>query len=160
MRSYGLGAEKYKDMNLSDAQKTQIIAGQQSGLLTLYHCLEALLKLFSPFIPHITEELYQAIFPNKLTSIHQRGSWCKLEEFVVDKQALELGGLMLEVIFNIRKFKSDNNLSMKTPIQQFCINTKIDISAIVFDLQNVCNTAQIITNFNSEESQLVLDVRM
>jgi len=156
VRSYGLNAEKYKEINLSEEQKVQIISGQQSGLFALYHCLEALLKLFSPFIPHITEELYQSIFlaisPNKLTSIHQRGSWCKLENYILDKEALEIGAIMKEVIFNIRKFKSDNNLSMKTPIKQFFINTKINISTVITDLQNVCNTAEILTKDNDKES--------
>jgi valyl-tRNA synthetase len=161
VRSYGLNAEKYKDVNLTDTQKAQIISGQQSGLFALYHCLEALLKLFSPFIPHITEELYQAIFlvifPNKLNSIHGRGSWCKLENYILDEQALEIGGVMLEVIFNIRKFKSDSNLSMKTPIQKFSINTKTNISAVIADLQNVCNTAEILIE-NQDNSNLVYNL--
>ncbi len=156
VRSYGLNAEKYKDQSLVVSRESlvaeKIIAGQQSGLFTLYHCLEALLKLFSPFIPHITEELYQAIFPNKLTSIHQRKSWCKLEDYILDEEALKIGSVMLEVIFNIRKFKSDNNLSMKTPIKQFSINTKTNISTVIADLQNVCNTAEILVEDQSFES--------
>ncbi len=157
VRSYGLKAEKYKNIELNEEQKTKIIADQQSGLFALYHCLEALLKLFSPFIPHITEELYQAIFPNRLGSIHQRGSWCKSEEYILDEQALEAGSIMLEVIFNIRKFKSDNNLSMKTPIRQFTINTKIDISEVIFDLQNVCNTIEILLK-NGDSQSLVSNI--
>ncbi len=158
VRSYGLNAEKWSVVGcqLSDEEKNKIISGQQSGLFALYHCLEALLKLFSPFIPHVTEELYQAIFPNTLDSIHQRGSWCKLEDYI-DKEALEIGNVMLEVIFNIRKFKSDNNLSMKTPLQKFSINTKINISAVIFDLQNVCNTAEILVKNNDAQS-LVFDI--
>ena len=35
---------------------------QQSALHTLYHCVENILKLFAPFVPHITEELYSHIF--------------------------------------------------------------------------------------------------
>ncbi|MES2676818.1 MAG: valine--tRNA ligase [Pseudomonadota bacterium] len=156
VRSYGLNAEKYKDQSLVVSRES-LVAGQQSGLFALYHCLEALLKLFSPFIPHITEELYQAIFPNKLNSIHQRGSWCKLEDYILDEQALEIGSVMLEVIFNIRKFKSDNNLSMKTPLQKFSINTKTNISTVIADLQNVCNTAEILVENNPTE-QLVVNI--
>lgn len=160
VRSYGLKAEKWSVVScqLSDQEKNKIIAGQQSGLFSLYHCLEALLKLFSPFIPHVTEELYQAIFPNKLNSIHQRGSWCKLEDYILDEEALKIGSVMLEVIFNIRKFKSDNNLSMKTPIQKFSINTKINISAVITDLQNVCNTAEIL--IGDANQKLISDILM
>jgi valyl-tRNA synthetase len=97
------------------------------------------------------------IFPNKLNSIHGRGSWCKLENYILDEQALEIGGVMLEVIFNIRKFKSDSNLSMKTPIQKFSINTKTNISAVIADLQNVCNTAEILIE-NQDNSNLVYNL--
>jgi len=156
VRSYGLKAEKYKDIELNEEQKTKIIADQQSGLFALYHCLEALLKLFAPFIPHITEELYQAIFPNRLGSIHQRGSWCELKDYVLDEESLELGGIMLEVIFNVRKFKSDNNLSMKTTLTSLTINTAKDISAIIFDLKNVCNATEILVRKDASSTQLVI----
>lgn len=158
VRSYGLNAEKYKDVNLSDTQKNQIVAGQQSALFALYHCLEGLLKLFAPFVPHVCEELYQAIFSNKLSSIHQRGSWCKLEDYVFDKEALEAGEVMMKIIFEIRKFKSDQKLSMKTPIQKFSVNTKIDISAVIEDLKNVCNTAEILM-MGDDEKPLVFDIK-
>ena len=162
VRSYGLEAEKHKDIDLSEAQKNQIIDGQKSGLFTLYHCLETLLKLFSPFIPHITEEIYQAIFsqeifPNKLISIHQRGSWCKAEDYIEDKNSLEIGEVIKEVVFYIRKFKSDNNFSMKTPTKIFTISSLVDISAAIADLKNVCNSEEIIF-INNSEKPLVDDI--
>ncbi|MCE3255139.1 MAG: valine--tRNA ligase [Rickettsiaceae bacterium] len=157
VRSYGLAADKYKQLDLTAEEKAKIAAGQQSGLITLYHCLEALLKLFAPFIPHVSEELYQAIFPNKLISIHQRGSWCKSEDYILDEDSIKVGELAKEVIFNIRKFKSDNNLSMKTPLEKFYINSKSDISAIILDLQNVCNAGKILVLEDSEKP-LVFDI--
>lgn len=159
VRSYGLNAERYKTLELTEDEKLMIAAGQQSGLVTLYHCLEALLKLLAPFIPHVTEELYQAIFPNKLTSIHQRGSCCKLEDYVLNDESLKIGEVALQVIFNIRKFKSDNNLSMKTPMTSFVINTKTDIAGIVSDLQNVCNTWKI-SVANNEGNELVSKIEL
>ncbi|MES2676816.1 MAG: hypothetical protein V4612_00680 [Pseudomonadota bacterium] len=80
-----------------------------------------------------------------------------MEDYIVDEQALEIGSIMLEVIFNIRKFKSDNNLSMKTPLQKFSINTKTNIFAVIADLQNVCNTAEILVK-NDELQSLVFDI--
>jgi valyl-tRNA synthetase len=156
VRSYGIKAEKYKDCDLEKEQKVQIINNQQSGLATLYHCLEALLKLFAPFVPHITEEIYQTIFLNKIHSIHQRGSWCRIENYTIDKSATELGNLMLEIISNVRKYKSDNNLSMKTTIKSLTINTTKDISLIIYDLKNVCNAIEIIIKKDATLSKLVI----
>ena len=157
VRSYGLQAQKYEGQNLSETQKQEIISGQQSGLFTLYHCLEAVLKLFAPIIPHVTEELYQAIFPGKLTSIHQRGSWFKEENYILDEAALQVGEVLKEVIFEVRKFKSDNNLSMKTPLESFAVNSKTDISAVISDLENVCNVAYVVLANENEElvSQII-----
>ena len=47
VRSYGLSAQKYENLTLDPNVTKQIIVNQQSALFTLYHCLEALLKLFS-----------------------------------------------------------------------------------------------------------------
>src|SRR5690606_34212434 len=108
--------------------------------------------LFAPFIPHITEELYSIIFSdrfNELGSIHKRGSWPKAEnyleeDYIKEEKLREIGDLALEIIANIRKFKSDNSLSVKASIKQFSIHTEINIDAILEDLKNVCNSEKII----------------
>jgi valyl-tRNA synthetase/very-short-patch-repair endonuclease len=160
VRSYGIKAQKYENINLSNEQKEQIIKEQQSGLFALYHCLEAILKLFAPILPHITEELYSAIFLNpsqkKPESIHQRGSWCNLENYILNENSLKTGQVLKDVIFEVRKFKSDNNLSMKTPIKQFCVNNSVDITAAISDLKNVCNAEEII--LSRKEGKLVSDI--
>ncbi|MFT6077163.1 MAG: valyl-tRNA synthetase [Myxococcota bacterium] len=158
VRSYGLSAQKFEEIDLNDEQKTKIISDQQSGLFSLHHCLETTLKLFAPFIPHVTEELYQAIFPNKIISIHQRGSWCELSQYLFCEDALASGSVAVEVIFNIRKFKSDNSLSMKTPIKQFSINSKVDLRNIVSDLENVCNVGEILLRNEAENDDLVFSI--
>ena len=78
---------------------------------TLSICLSALLKLFAPFIPHITEEIYQELFANTegARSLH-------LSQLpsasAVDKNSLELGSLAVEAISEIRKWKADNKMSL------------------------------------------------
>lgn len=146
VRSYGINAEKLKDTVLNDVQKEQINKEQLSAIYTLYHCLENILKLFAPFIPHICDEIYSHIFADnfaKNKSIHARNSWAKLEEQYFDEKFVELGNKALEVIFEVRKFKSDNNLSMKTTIEKIIIGDDFDYSLILEDLKNVCNAAEI-----------------
>ncbi|MFT5703598.1 MAG: valyl-tRNA synthetase, partial [Rickettsiales bacterium] len=157
VRSYGLSAQKFEGVDLNDAQKEQIIQDQQSGLFALYHCLEAVLKLFAPFIPHVTEELYQAIFPDKIISIHARGSWSNSENYISGENDLIVGNVVKDVIFNVRKFKSDNNLSMKTPLKSFVVNSKIDLTDILPDLKNVCNVEEILLK-NEPEKTLVSEI--
>ncbi|MFT5795946.1 MAG: valyl-tRNA synthetase, partial [Ulvibacter sp.] len=148
VRAYGLNATKYQDQDLTEDQKNKIILEQKSAIFTLYHVLESILKLFAPFIPHISEEIYQVIFENKINSIHQRGSWPKLEEQFFDENSLKIGKEMLLIIFEIRKYKSEQNISMKTTIEKFTINVKEDFSNILEDLKNVTNSNEITISNN------------
>ena len=135
-------AEKYENISFSEEQKLKIAKEQQSGIVTLYHCLDGVIRLFAPFIPHITEELYQGIF-DKTKSIHQRGNWPKFENYFEDQNLNIVGEVMLQTIFNVRKFKSDNNLSMKVTVAKVIITSPVDIKAIISDLANVCNALEV-----------------
>ena len=154
VRAYGLNAIKYQDQDISEEKKNQIILEQKSAIFTLYHILEHILKLFAPFTPHICEEIYQGVFENKLNSIHQRGSWPKLSEQFFDKNTLNIGKEMLSVIFEVRKYKSEQNISMKTVIEKFTINSKENFSGILEDLKNVTNSNEI--NINSNQKELII----
>ena len=142
VRAYGLKAQKYENILLDEKQKLKIVLEQQSGITTLYNCLDAVIRLFAPFIPHITEELYQGIF-DKNESIHRRGNWPKATNYFEDTNSFIIGDVMLEVIFNVRKFKSDNNLSMKVTVSKIIITSPIDITLIRADLANVCNALEV-----------------
>ncbi len=158
VRSYGLDAEKWFGVTLSDSQQKQILSGQQSAVLTLKTCLNNLLKLFAPFIPHLCEEIYSTLFIEEFTqtkSINARGNWVKLSEELINQKSLVLGELALAIIFEVRKFKSEKNLSMKTPIELIKINqsflleklgeNKLEngFKLLIEDLKNVCNAKEI-----------------
>ena len=92
---------------------------QQSALYAIYHCLEALLRLFAPFVPHITEELYSHIFDGRFTSagsIHTRGMWPKAADYPYDAAAEASGMACVDVLNVIRKAKSEANVSIKAPV--------------------------------------------
>ena len=146
VRSYGLAAEKLAGVDLSDSQKKEIEAKQQSAILTLQICLNTILKLFAPFIPHICDEIYSTIFAeefSKTGSINARGNWPKLEEKFSNQKFHDIGEAALGVIFEVRKFKSDNNLSMKTTVKKIMVNCEKDLGEISEDLLNVCNAEEI-----------------
>ena len=166
VRSYGVKAEKLAGQELNNEEKQQVIAKQLSGIHALKICLKTLLKLFAPFIPHICEEIYAGIFAqelqdfalqtNQAASIHARGNWPKIEEFAFEQNACNIGEQALAVIFQVRKFKSDNNLSMKTTIQKLTVQNPLDLSPILEDLANVCNAIKI--DFLQEKSQTKVEI--
>jgi len=88
-----------------------------SAHYTLYHCLDAILRLFAPFIPHISEELYNHIFDEQ-NSIHRRGNWTKLADYSYDADSEKSGVACVAILEAIRKAKSEKKVSIKFPIKQ------------------------------------------
>jgi valyl-tRNA synthetase len=152
VRAYGIKAQKYENIDLTDEERTNIIKAQQSALITLYHCLETLLRLLAPFIPHLCEELFQAIFnqDNTSLSINSRGSWPNLEDHYKNDELANNAKSMLEVISHIRKFKSDNNISLRTQLKSFQIHSNSNFDGFLEDLRDVTNAKEIILNQNKD----------
>ncbi len=153
VRAYGLSAQKYDGFDLSEGQKQEIIMGQKSAITTLNICLQNLLKLFAPFVPHICDEIYQNIYPQQfaqIKSLNAVGNWPKAENLPFDQEFKEIGDQSLNIIAEVRKFKSENNLSMKTPLKKISIATnKILSPNLIEDLKNVCNCSDV-TNENPQ----------
>jgi len=146
VRSYGIAAEKISGLELSAQQKAEISAKQQSSILTLRICLNTLLKLFAPFIPHICDEIYSSLFAEefaKNNSVNARGNWPKVNSEFYNDCLIEDGKLLLEVIFEVRKFKSEKNISMKTTVEKVRVARVSGIEKFVEDLANVCNAKEI-----------------
>jgi valyl-tRNA synthetase len=103
-------------------QKSPLHGGAK---FTLYHVLLTLLKLFAPIMPHITEHIYQGIFVNgknttekkMFTSIHKT-SWPEPIEALIDQNAEKVGDLLVDIATRVRRYKSENNLSLGTELSR------------------------------------------
>jgi valyl-tRNA synthetase len=95
------------------------IKERYSGQYALYHSLYGILKLYAIYTPHITEYIYQQFFRNyeQEQSIHQT-IW-KLQE--TDEPILEFGECLKAVIAEVRRKKSENQMSMKDEIPEIII---------------------------------------
>ena len=121
-------------------------AGQQSAIHTIYHCLEGILKLFAPIIPHVTDELYSHIFDDLHDkSIHSRGSWPKVENYLADEAAEKSGIATKEILDVVRKLKAEKNISIKWPIEELFISgeDKSLVESCFDDLAKVTNSEKI-----------------
>ncbi len=79
---------------------------------TLYHVFLGIIKMFAPFMPHITEEIYQKVFRKfeGEKSIHV-SSWPEI--IFVDEYALKEGERIKNVIAEIRRWKNENKKEIK-----------------------------------------------
>ncbi|MGE5558315.1 MAG: valine--tRNA ligase [Bacillota bacterium] len=96
---------------------------RRSGQYALYHCLLGILKLYAVYVPHITEYIYQEFFRQheNSDSLHTL-IWDKPE--IINDDLILFGEKLKEIIANTRKYKSENNLSMKSEIEQIVIYTE------------------------------------
>ncbi|MDR2831560.1 MAG: valine--tRNA ligase [Rickettsiales bacterium] len=116
-----------------------------SAKQSLAYVLNIILRLFAPFLPYVTEEIYHQLY--SYNSVHNKSNWPSSEELIYDKHSEEMGDNVVQILNIIRKIKADNNVSVKHLIEKLVIKAnvredKLNQSA-QNDLQTVCN-AEII----------------
>jgi len=115
---------------------------KRSAQYTLHHVLLGILKLFAPIMPHITEEIYHLYFA-KQESIH-RSSWPEHDEALHDGKAEEVGQAAAQAIALIRKFKTDNNMSLGAELAEVIITSPVDLSKAKDDIAGTARAKKII----------------
>lgn len=106
----------YENKNEKDFKVVQSI---------LYLLLLSVLKLYAPIMPHITEEIYQEYFRKYQLekSIHKTPMPKFNKRLYFPKQEKDFE-LAIDTISQIRKYKSEKNLSMKAEIESVIVRTK------------------------------------
>lgn len=93
---------------------------RKSAQAAIFYCLVNVLKMYSIYIPHLTEYIYQKGLKDFIgaDSIHLT-VWPEVKE--VNEDLLAYGDQLKEAISLMRKFKSENNLSMRAEIEAFTV---------------------------------------
>jgi valyl-tRNA synthetase len=96
----------------------------QGARYALYHALLTVTKLLAPIMPFVTEGIYQGLFAEfeGTESVH-KSSWPKVEANWRNENALTFGEVLLEIATAVRRFKSDNNLSLGTELDRLELAT-------------------------------------
>ncbi len=106
-----------------DSQGTE---ARCSGQYALYHTLLTLLKLYAPYVPHVTEHFYRQYFaryegsPTLHLTQWPRGT-------AAEPQLARFGLALREVLAEARKQKSEQGLSMKSPIPRVAVRCEEDL---------------------------------
>lgn len=110
-------------------------ASRNAAGATLYKALLAMLKCFSPYLPHITEEIYQQSFREHEgdASIHL-SRLPEASDFDINADAETSGELLQNVIDYVRGFKSRQGYSLKQPIRNLVVQGK-DIASKLSGIQ-------------------------
>lgn len=100
-------------------------AAHRSAHVTLHYCLDTILRLFAPFIPHVTEELFSHLFEGQ-GSIHARGQWPDAANYFIDEEAVRAGNNCIDILNLVRQHKSEAKTSIKTLLEYIDISSMDD----------------------------------
>ncbi|NIO20201.1 MAG: valine--tRNA ligase [Candidatus Aenigmarchaeota archaeon] len=110
---------------------------------TLYYALLSILKLMSPITPHITEEVYQLYFrkSERDKSIHI-SKWPEFDNSLIDHKAEKVGDMAVDIIASVRKFKSENSISLAEPLRSVTIDSS-QVKPVLREIQKTMKVENI-----------------
>jgi valyl-tRNA synthetase len=99
-------------------------AQRDGARYALYHTLLTMIKLFAPFLPYVTEQIYLGLFADNegQRSLHLT-HWPQARADWMSEEAEAAGELLLEVITAVRRYKSVASISLGTALKRLRLST-------------------------------------
>jgi valyl-tRNA synthetase len=134
---------------------------------TLYHALLTVLKLLAPYLPYITEEIYQGLFRqwDGAASIHV-SAWPAEHPAWIDEEAEGAGKALLEILRSVRRHKAERGLSVGAELETLRISAppslRPALEATLIDLRSATRARTIIFDAREpgglDEATLLLEM--
>jgi valyl-tRNA synthetase len=143
--------DNYVELSKPRTYEEDLSEGRLSAASTLRLVHRALLRMFAPFMPFLTEEIWHWTYANDTDmneTIH-RSPWPTLDEFasISDPSHPDTYGSMKMFIEAVRKWKAEKNVSMKAPIALARISASQgylnDLSAVTDDLRGMLHVERL-----------------
>ncbi|MDR0449500.1 MAG: valine--tRNA ligase, partial [Rickettsiales bacterium] len=142
--------------NYLEIVKGRAYAGDQSALCALHYAMKVFDYMFAPFMPFITEEVWQTLLPVKtiarlgetagdtrdIKSVHQGDYPSLWKDFDTSGDAAGYDKLR-ELVSFVRGKKSENNFSMKKGISRLTLKSDGFLSKAETDIKNVLNVSEL-----------------
>jgi len=130
--------------------KKRVYANDGNAKYIIRHVFLSLLKMFAPFLPFVTEAIYQELYRSEegKKSIHL-SNWPSGTELQANKELALLGEKAASVIMFIRQFKHERKLALNAPIEEVVIEG-LDESAFS-DIASAINIQKVSRGEGSEE---------
>lgn len=125
---------------------------------TLYTVGLRILQCYAPYLPHITENIYQAIYKKSAEESSLHITQLQKNMRPIDADNNDAMEKMLELIATVRKLKTEQQLSLKTELQTLTIDE--DLRYIIAEQENIIKgvtTAKNIAYGKTTSSQLIQD---
>lgn len=86
----------------------------QECTATLYDVLDGLMRLLHPFMPFVTEEIYQKLYPAHESIV--KAPFPRIEDYPKDEEALKWFGYLKEIVMRARSFRVAAGLPPTFPL--------------------------------------------
>jgi valyl-tRNA synthetase len=128
-------------------------AGHAGARFALHQALLTTVTLFAPVLPHVTEEIYRALFaPEGGQSLH-RASWPAVNHDLVDATAEAFGEALLQIVGAVRRYKSDRHLSVGASLPRLqLVASEPELAAGIRDAANDLRCVTRAARFEVAES--------
>jgi valyl-tRNA synthetase len=130
------------------------------ALYALDHALLTVLKLFAPFMPHVTEQIYLGLYADRegSPSIHV-SQWPTVAPQLEDDTSLATGQVLVEIATAVRRFKSEHSLSLSSELEQVQLIPRQPALAEALreaqaDLRSITRARQIIIRTDAPDPEL------
>jgi valyl-tRNA synthetase len=115
--------------NYVEMAKTRLYDAQgpthEGARYALSHVLLAVVKLFAPLLPYVTEEIYRGLFAGieGHKSVHV-SAWPVADAHLMSAEAELAGEALVEVATAARRYKSEHTLALGAPLQRVNVATQ------------------------------------
>jgi valyl-tRNA synthetase len=137
---------------------------REGARFALHQTLFTLVKLFAPFLPHISEEIYLGLFASEpeFESVHTT-EWPFADPALESDDAEALGRILVEIATAVRRYKSERNLPLGTEIRRLQLvasgewqsadhgESPLSLSSVESDLRSITRASviEIVTQLDS-----------
>jgi valyl-tRNA synthetase len=90
---------------------------------TLYHVGLRILQMYAPYLPFVTENIYGTIYQKQtgVSSLHQT-KYANVQQNYLFEESAALMETIIEIIAQVRKLKTEKQLSLKVPLASLTIS--------------------------------------
>jgi valyl-tRNA synthetase len=120
----------FKPENYSLEERTQT-------LWALHHVGFIITQCYGPYLPHITENIYQALYQKTYGDISLHTTQLPKTFEVINKENNHAVEQLLIIISTIRKLKTEHQLSLKTELASLTIHAPHNLHAILEQQKNM-----------------------
>ena len=130
---------------------------QKAAKVALSMVFLEILKMYSPFVPYITEYIYQELYRDKKEDKYLSTS--TYNDLPRENKYISFGETIKKVMGDVRKYKAERNISMKEPIESLKIATSLDnikcLRDSVMDIKSCTHTECIDIDISEYDETII-----